>query len=86
MSWTCEDELSAIERFDGLTEIDTSGAVTVICVAAVTDPTEAVIVVVPTLNAFTIPALPAALLIVATEGEEEFQITAGSVPTTAPKA
>jgi hypothetical protein len=31
--------------------------------------------VVPTLNELMIPALPAALLMVATPGEEEFQVT-----------
>ena len=60
--------------------IDTSGAVTVIWVVVLTEPTEAVIVVVPVLRAFTIPALPKALVMVATVGDEEFQTTAGSTP------
>lgn len=44
-------------------------------VEAVIVPTDAVIVVVPELKALIMPALPAALLTVATEGEDEFQIT-----------
>jgi hypothetical protein len=55
--------------------IETSGAVTVTSVEAVIVPLVAVIVAVPEVSASTIPALPAALLTVATAGEEEVQIT-----------
>jgi hypothetical protein len=64
-----------IVGFDGDKAIETKGAVTVTCVETLTVPMEAVIVVVPTLNELTIPALPAALLMLATPGEEEFQVT-----------
>ena len=60
---------------EGETAIETREAVTVTSVEAVIVPTDAVIVVVPALSALMMPALPAALLTVATEGEEEFQIT-----------
>lgn len=42
-------------------------------------PTVAVMVVFPALSTFTTPELPAALLTVATEGEDELQITDCSV-------
>ena len=61
--------------FDGDIAIETSDAVTVTSVDAVIVPTVAVIVVVPELSALTMPELPAALLTVATEGEDEFHIT-----------
>ena len=55
--------------------MDTKGTVTVTSVEAVIIPLVAVIVVVPVLRAFMIPALPAALLIVATKGDDDVQIT-----------
>lgn len=48
-----------IVGFEGDKAIETNVAVTVIFVEALTVPMEAVIVVVPTLNELTIPALPA---------------------------
>jgi hypothetical protein len=60
---------------DGDIAIETRGAVTVTCVEAMIVPTVAVIVVVPELSAFTMPALPAALLTVATAGEDDDQTT-----------
>jgi hypothetical protein len=64
----------------GVIAIETSVAVTVIVVEAMIVPTVAEIVVDPVLSPLTMPALPAALLTVATEGEDEFQITDGNVP------
>ena len=55
--------------------MDTRGVVAVIVVEPTIVPTVALIVAVPALIVFTMPALPAALLTVATEGEEELQIT-----------
>ena len=55
--------------------MESNTGVTVIWAVALIVPTEALMVVVPTLRALTIPALPAALLIVATDGEDELQIT-----------
>ncbi len=60
---------------EGDSVIEARGAVTVTCVEVLIVPTEAVIVVVPTASELTMPALPAALLIVATLGEDEFQMT-----------
>ena len=61
--------------FAGEIVIETRDALTVISVDVVMVPSVAVIVVVPTPSAFTIPALPLALLTVATEGEDEVQMT-----------
>ena len=55
--------------------MDTRGTVTVIVVEPTIVPAVALIVVAPTLSVFTMPTLPAALLTVATEGEDELQIT-----------
>jgi hypothetical protein len=68
-------EFVVIVGFEGDKAIETNVAVTVIFVEPLTVPMEAVIVVVPTLKEFTIPALPAALPMLATFGEEEFQVT-----------
>lgn len=73
----CKDCVEPIETMglDGIIAIETRPAVTVTSVEAVIVPADAVMVVVPELSAFTMPAVPAALLTVATEGKEEVQIT-----------
>ena len=60
--------------------METSGAVTVTWVSAVTVPIEAVTVVVPGANEVTMPALTAALLTVATDGADEFHTADRRVP------
>ena len=69
-----------IEGFEGDIARETKVDVTVTCVEAVTVPAEAVMMVVPVLNALTIPALPVALLTVATDGTEELQMTEAKPP------
>jgi hypothetical protein len=66
--------------------MDTRGTVTVIWAVALIVPTDAVIVVVPRLNEFTIPALPAASLTHATAGFDEFQMTDCKGPRLSPYA
>jgi hypothetical protein len=75
VSWSGWVDPTETVGFAGEMVIETSGTVTVTCVEAMIVPLVAVIVVVPVASAFTIPALPAALLTVATAGEEEVQIT-----------
>jgi hypothetical protein len=69
---------------DGDSVIEVRGAVTVTCVAALTVPIEAEMVVVPTVTELTMPVLPAELLMLTTPGEDEFHIADGSVPTLLP--
>ena len=66
--------------------METKGTVTVIRAVALIVPTDAVIVVVPTLSEFTIPALPAALLTPATARFDEFQIADCKGPRLSPYA
>jgi hypothetical protein len=75
VSWRFWAEPTETVGFEGETVTETSGTVTVTSLEATTDPFIAVIVVVPELNAVTIPALPAALLTEATAGDDEFQTT-----------
>jgi len=64
-----------MDGFAGVIVIEVKTGVTVISAVALTVPTDAVMVVVPALSALTIPALPVALLTLATVGEDEFHMT-----------
>jgi len=76
--------LSVIDGFEGDIDSETSGAVTVTWVEALMVPTDAVIVVVPSVRELTIPELPAALLTLATAGDDELHTTEARVPRLTP--